>query len=612
MAGTLLGTLAPSYLKLVGRPTVYIGGDNDAWTDSKTKIIIPNTFAGQPVEGDIALGLVAHEIGHWFQDFTARQDWLRGRPDFARPASNVLLDVALETAMTKRIPSIRFALEAVSAACATKVASELETAPAHPFNDLLAARFAEWPGKSSDTQAGKLIALAKKYGKRKLNNGKVMVEFLNAAAEIAPELFETPPPPPEKPTAPEEAEDASDNKDGKREDGETEAKPGDSGEKQDETKKHDKNGKPKKGKGGKSDEGKEEKPEGDESGSGDDSKDEDGEDAERNSGGETDGDPDSLEGEDEGEAGDDGEDSEDDEDGQGQGENGEDDGADADASGAPDAGEQGGDKLPALADVLSAGIARILSEIAADPTPLADAIVEVLANEINNAYADAPAREPRWETPPRAEPWPETRQIAAKVSTNFARPNVRSTGLGTGSIDRRAIARGESPHVAVLNVKKGRGKAQDVVICVDGSGSMLYSQKWELACRAAEVIFLALKREPENEVAIYIFNDILIRPVNPSSIDILHAGCPGGGTSGAWIEDIWREYPHHTVIIITDGEMYGIPQSPSTFDKRRTAAIGIGTDARTMESCSDRVQRAQRLEDLPGMMAGLIPQGVYA
>ena len=141
---------------------------------------------------------------------------------------------------------------------------------------------------------------------------------------------------------------------------------------------------------------------------------------------------------------------------------------------------------------------------------------------------------------------------------------------------------------------------------------MKYGGKWELAARAAEVIFLALKREPENEVAIFVFNDRLIRPVNPSSIDLLHAGLPGGGTTGTWIEGIWREYPHHTVIIITDGEMYGVPQDASTFDKRRTAVIGIGTDARTMEPCADRVQRANRLEDLPGMMAGLIPQGYYA
>lgn len=597
MAGTLLGTLAPAYLSKIGRPTVYIGGDQGAWTDAKTKIILPTKFCGQEVEGDIALGLVAHEIGHWFQNTQAERAWLAGRPDFAKPAVNVLLDVALETAITNRIPSIRFALQAISAVAKIEVDAQRDTAPAHPFNDLLFARFDKWPGRTGNDQAGKLIALAKEFGKRRLSVASVMTEFLDKAAKIAPELFENPP-------APEKAEDAEDDKDGEEGDGETETKPGDSDENTAED-------------GGGDDDEKQDEKSNDETQDGSDSgEDDDSGSAEGDSGEDTDGtsddesDDQDADGEDESDEG--GEDGESDAGGQGQGQGESDDGADADASGSEDAGEPSDRGVLGLSDILSAGLASIIAEIAADPTPLGDAVFEVLTSQENNVYGDAPVNEPAWATPPRSEPWPETRQIAAKVSTSFARPNIRSTGLGTGSIDRRAIARGESPHVAVLSVKRGRGKAQDVVLCVDGSSSMKYGGKWELAARAAEVIFLALKRESENEAVIYVFNDRLIRPVNPSSIDLLHAGLPGGGTTGSWIEGIWREYPHHTVIIITDGEMYGVPQGASTFDKRRTAVIGIGTDARTMEPCADRVQRANRLEDLPGMMAGLIPQGYYA
>lgn len=527
-AAILLGALAPDYMRLSGRPTVRIDPRcPTAYTDGRNVITLPAGFLGHPVVDDVAVAITAHEIGHWFQDLKAVDNWLSGRPQTAHPAANIMLDIALEARIATVIPSLERSLRGLAAIVKVHSAVNPVSIPADAdagakmLSALFAGRFADWPaGKSGNAKIDELIKLARSMASMNLLDEATIVRAFDNAAKIAPELFCN--------------ADQNAAKNGSQKGGQNGGQKGQKNAAQ--------NGQ---------------------------------QNAAQN--GQQDGQQDGQQNDDQDSA-------------------------------------QNGDANSGSTDELIDQIEAVSSARGNLSGSQQDAI-ERAANEANVtisknngvadslvAFADKPAKS-------------STLSIASKLQPQFIRPRIRADVVGPGRIDRRALARGEMFHKTTIDVKGGSSNAQNVVICLDCSGSMSWGEhsRWGIAAEATEALSIAIRRADEaNHVAIMTFDDGLIRQQRPSSNGILHERPRGLGTTFTWLPRIWAEFPNHTVIVVTDGHG-DLPEctiKPS--DRARTAVLGIKCDVGHMKPVADRCKAIANLDELPAAMSALVPRGVYA
>jgi len=86
-------------------PFVILSGDETAATDGKASVFMPKTFLGQPIAQQMAnaIGLLAHEIGHWLQPLDEIQE-VEKATGLNHDIANVFLDIQLETNVIRITP----------------------------------------------------------------------------------------------------------------------------------------------------------------------------------------------------------------------------------------------------------------------------------------------------------------------------------------------------------------------------------------------------------------------------------------------------------------------------------------------------------------------------
>ncbi len=92
----------------VAVPTLVIADDDTASTNGKSYVRIPNEFLGVPIQDQMsnAIGLLAHEIGHWLQPLDEINE-VEKATGIDHSVVNLLLDIQLEENITRIMPLFR-------------------------------------------------------------------------------------------------------------------------------------------------------------------------------------------------------------------------------------------------------------------------------------------------------------------------------------------------------------------------------------------------------------------------------------------------------------------------------------------------------------------------
>jgi len=209
-------------------------------------------------------------------------------------------------------------------------------------------------------------------------------------------------------------------------------------------------------------------------------------------------------------------------------------------------------------------------------------------------------------------PEPDAVSIARAIRLRFAVPKGGVEVVAPGRLDRREAARGDGIPFR-LDLPGRAAPRPQVVICLDVSESMWYSKGKIWAARvAAQAIALAV-RDAGGDVVGVLFDDTwLIGAGWGDALLFAPAAWPTeGGTYFAFLSDLWRRYPNHWVVLVTDGDGY-VPYA-ATPDRARTGAVVIpdGKPEKMAEICSSVIVLKDP-RDLPWAMALLIPRATVA
>ena len=151
--------------------------------------------------------------------------------------------------------------------------------------------------------------------------------------------------------------------------------------------------------------------------------------------------------------------------------------------------------------------------------------------------------------------------------------------------------------------------APNVLIAVDVSSSMDANGKSKAAFIAAQALALAIQAVDGNVVGL-LFDEEAGVAVNEDATPLFsprHAWRMDDGTSFHFLNEAWRRWPHHRVLLITDGQ--GSVPGVLPNDKARTSAIVIPNgDVATMEQIANRVIQLDDLTKLPSVLATLLPR----
>ena len=179
-----------------------------------------------------------------------------------------------------------------------------------------------------------------------------------------------------------------------------------------------------------------------------------------------------------------------------------------------------------------------------------------------------------------------------------------------GRLDRRAAVLGELIPLRMSLPGKDRPRSK-VLICLDKSGSMK-GAKFVLAQIAAQAVALAVREAEGDAVGVLFDNSAQVATTGDEALLFCDpGGLSYGGTAFGFLADVWRRWPVHVVLLVTDGDGSIPPTMPG--DRARTSAILIPPkcDAALMNQIAARVVTLSDLSGLADVMALLTPRSSY-
>lgn len=209
-----------------------------------------------------------------------------------------------------------------------------------------------------------------------------------------------------------------------------------------------------------------------------------------------------------------------------------------------------------------------------------------------------------------APPTREVLQLSCRIQARFDATNSAIEVMAPSRFDRHEAVRGNLPfRMALPGPERPSAK---VVICVDVSSSMR-GPKETAAFFAAQALALAVENSGGDVVGLLFDGAAAVDKRDDSSalFSQRRQWRNAGGTCFLFLSEVWRRWPNHHIVLLTDGcgSISGVlPQ-----DKRRTAAIVIPDgDSQTMALIADRVVELDDMDRLPSVMAMLVPRATLA
>lgn len=207
----------------------------------------------------------------------------------------------------------------------------------------------------------------------------------------------------------------------------------------------------------------------------------------------------------------------------------------------------------------------------------------------------------------REAPEAEALRLAGSLRPHFEAGPGHIEVAAPGRIDRHALARGD-PLPFRMRLPGKALPAPQVVLCLDISGSMA-GKKLSMARVAGQSIALAVAAQGGDVVGV-LFSDAAQTAVasTPSPLFApLREWTPMGGTSFFFLPHVWRQWPEHRVLLLTDG--YATPPPTLPADRQRTSAVLIlEGNHRTLAGMATQTVKLADLKDLPTLLAMLIPR----
>ena len=207
-----------------------------------------------------------------------------------------------------------------------------------------------------------------------------------------------------------------------------------------------------------------------------------------------------------------------------------------------------------------------------------------------------------------AAPEAEAVRLARSLQSRFAAGPAAVEVAAPARIDRHALARGE-PLPFRMRLPGKALPAAKVVLCLDISGSMS-GTKLTTARVAGQAIALAVQREGGEVVGVLFSEDAFFADATPPSRPLfapLSEWRPMGGTTFGFLPQVWRRWPEHRVLLLTDG--YATPPATLPADRSRTAAVLIlDGDPAAVAPMAGQAVRLADLKDLPHLLGMLVPR----
>ncbi len=178
---------------------------------------------------------------------------------------------------------------------------------------------------------------------------------------------------------------------------------------------------------------------------------------------------------------------------------------------------------------------------------------------------------------------PDAQALSRGLRPHFTGRQAVTEVVAPGRFLRRAAVREVIPFR--LRLPGHTHPATKLVLCLDASGSMGAtcpgsngSSKWHVAQLAAQALALAVQQSGGQVVGV-VFGDHAWTTPDSDSLALApertaQVGRTGSGTSFRFLSDLWRRYPQHRVLVLTDGSG-DAPSVVIPADRQRTSALII-------------------------------------
>ena len=214
---------------------------------------------------------------------------------------------------------------------------------------------------------------------------------------------------------------------------------------------------------------------------------------------------------------------------------------------------------------------------------------------------------------PRLPPLSKAVSIARTLQPRFQSPHAKLEVAAPGRLDRLEMARG-APVPLRMDVQGHEAPAIKLVLALDVSGSMFNENvtsggRITPALTAAQAVTLAVK-DAGGEVVVILFNSLAY--ISPQTDDGLAFTSLEnlknnfrGGTSFLFLATVWRRWPQHQVLMVTDGDSSYLPD-PLPQDRERTSVILIASQI-DVSAFAARSMNLDKLDKLASVLAYLLP-----